>query len=124
MKKSVYLLLMMISIISISCSKSNNKERYEEIKKDFEEALIKMLDATGLSNKNNGCDDKTSKSEIVYSDFLIHNGYLKKEKMKDINNKNYCSLIAFTYKKDDCGIGYDIYLKCEDYEDQGYNSWN
>lgn len=124
MKKAFILSLMMISMISISCSKSNNNLRYEEIKKDFEEALIKMLDATGLSNNNNGCDEKTSKSVIVSSDFLINNGYLKKEKIKDINNKKYCSLVAVTYKKDDCGIGYDTYLKCEDYEEEGYNSWD
>ena len=114
----------MISVILVACSKNNNKERYEEIKIDFEEALIKMLDATGLSNKNHGCDDNTSKGTFISSDFLINNGYLKKEKMKDINNKGYCIAVAVTYKKDDCGVGYDIYLKCEDYEEDGYYSWD
>lgn len=126
MKKIISIFLITTLLVTISgCNKKeNNNERYNEIKKDFEEALIKMLDATGLSNKNNGCDDNTSKGTITSSTLLIKNGYLKKEKMKDIDKKDYCEAVAVTYKTDDCGVDYNIYLKCKDYVDDGFYSWD
>ncbi len=120
--KKVILLISVVLLFS-GCNNSN-EEKYQEIKNKFEDALIKQLDATGLSNKNHGCDLSTSKSIIVDVDSLIQNGFLKREDIKDIDDKSYCDVVAKTYKKDDCGVGYDIYLKCKDYQDEGYYSWD
>ena len=126
MKRIIIFLLMTTLLVILSgCNKEeNNNERYNEIKKDFEYALIKMLDVTGISNITSGCDENTSKGTITSSTFLINNGYLKKDKMKDIDNKSYCEAVAVTYKTNDCGIDYNIYIKCKDYIDVGYNLWD
>ena len=123
-KRKIIILIITLLIISGCNIKENNNERYNGIKKDFEEALIKMLEATGLSNKDTGCEDNTSKSSIISSTFLINNGYLKKEKMRDIDGNNYCEATAVTYKTNDCGVDYNIYIKCKDYIDDEYNSWD
>ena len=118
------ILLLISVIILVSGCNNSNEEKYQLIKDKFEEALIKQLDATGLSSNNHECDSSTSKNVIIDADLLIHNGLLKREDIKDIDNKEYCDVVAKTYKKDDCGIGYDIYLKCKDYQDEGYYAWD
>lgn len=103
-------------------NKDNNMylERYEEIKKDFEEGLKWNLT---VSCPNCCLDSNTSYKQTITSNYLVQQGYIKKDILLDVDKESYCKVYADT----DCSDGkivYDIYLKCNNYIDEGYIDWN
>lgn len=119
-KKNMNKILVVVVIILIglviftSCSNCN-QERYEKIKKDFEKGLKLHLNASYPS-----CTEGTE--SIVTSEFLINQGYIKKDILLDVEKKSYCKANAKT-KCVDNEMTYTIYLKCESYESDGYVDW-
>ncbi len=101
--------------------RENEDKRYKEIINGFEEAVIWNLDATNLSAKN--CEQNISKSVLLTSSYLNSQGYLDLEVMKDIDGKSYCKAYAKSFKTEDCGVDYDIYIKCNNYETEGFADW-
>lgn len=96
------------------CTKDNSK-RYEKIKKDFEEGVVWYNSVRYPTCQEGG-------RGTVTSDFLISQGYIKKEILLDVDGKSYCKANA----ERKCINGendYTIYLKCQDYEDEGYVDW-
>lgn len=118
----VIVILLLFSVLKYSEYK-NSKEikRYEEIISDFEKAVEWNLDATNLSEKN--CEENVSKSVRLTSEYLNSQGYLKMEVMKDVSGDSYCKAYAETFKTEDCGVDYKIYLSCKNYETEGYVNW-
>lgn len=124
MKKKLVILVIFIVVVIIILSiyiifnfNNKEKERYQKIAELFEKAVIWNLDATGNSNKD--CSENRSKEITITADDLISNGYLKKEDMLDIDGKSYCDGYAKTFRTEDCGIDYKIYIKCDGYKTDG-----
>lgn len=128
MKKNIFKIILIIILVVILIAgvfgykKYKENKRYEEIIKDFEEALIWELDATGVSKKK--CEPNVTKNSITSATYLISQGYLKKESMLDANGKSYCKAYADIFDTEDCGVDYKIYLKCKNYKTAGYISWD
>ena len=65
------------------------------------------------------------------SSFLINNGYIKKEELKDVDDKSYCDVYVkidpyFEDPQDqmhNCETSYKIFLKCKNLTDKGYIDW-
>ena len=129
MKKKILILITFIMTIIIILSIytifnfniAKEKERYNEIEKAFEEAVIWKLDATGNSKRH--CEENITKEMTITADHLINNGYLKKEDMLDTSGKSYCDGYAKTFAVEDCGIDYKLYIKCNDYKTEGYKDY-
>ena len=129
MKKKILILITFIMTIIIILSIytifnfniAKEKERYNEIEKAFEEAVIWKLDATGNSKRH--CEENITKEMTITADHLINNGYLKKENMLDTSRKSYCDGYAKRFVVEDCGIDYKLYIKCNDYKTEGYKDY-
>lgn len=118
MKKKIIIiviifLVIIISIITIIFKKNKEREliHYNNIIHQFEDGLKVYLDATGTSNKN--CN--VTKRGTVQSEFLIRNGYIKKEYLLDVDGKSYCDVYAETDNNEECTVSYRIYIKCKKY---------
>ncbi len=127
MKRKILILIIFVVIVIILLSIymtfnfNNAKERYNEIKDAFEEAVIWNLDATGNSKRH--CEENITKEMTITADHLINNGYLKKEDMLGTSGKSYCDGYAKTFAVEDCGIDYKLYIKCNDYKTEGYKDY-
>lgn len=102
--------------------KTKENQKYQTILKEFENALIWELDVTDIAQKK--CEPNVNKKGITTSKYLISQGYLKKEKMLDIDNKSYCKAYAKIFDTKDCGVDYKLYLKCKNYKTNGDIDWN
>lgn len=116
---TIIIILSIYTIFNFNIAKE--KERYNEIEKAFEEAVIWKLDATGNSKRH--CEENITKEITITADHLINNGYLKKEDMLDTSGKSYCDGYAKTFAVEDCGIDYKLYIKCNDYKTEGYKDY-
>ncbi len=103
--------------------------RYEEIKESVKEAVEWNLSAQYPSCKiSKDFRETTFPGTFYNSDFLINNGYIKKKELLDVDGKSYCDVYVDinTYYEDpqdqqkNCELYYKIYLKCKNYEDEGY----
>ena len=121
-KKILIIIIILITITTIITAlilfnskrqKELNNKKYEEILNALEEALIWEMDATDISDKRN-CGSPISGS--LTSEYLISQGYLKREDMKDVDNKSYCNGLAKIRRKDGCKVKYKLYISCKDYE--------
>lgn len=121
--RKLILLIVFSSIFFISgCEEKNSiketkENRYIEIKKDFEKGLLWNLNAV----YPNGCRIKEgiSYKHTATATNLINQGYIKKEILLDVDGVSYCK----AYADVDCindEWNYKIYLKCNDYVDEGY----
>lgn len=120
--------------IFLYSSEQEEKElaRYEEIKESLKEAVEWNLSAQYPYCKISKDFKETSFPGSFYnSNFLINNGYIKKKELLDIDGKSYCDVYVDinTYYEDpqdqqkNCELYYKIYLKCKNYEDEGYINW-
>ena len=128
MKKNLLIIIFIVIVIillsiymTFNFNNAKEKERYNEIKDAFEEAVIWNLDSTGNSKKH--CEENITKEMTITADHLINNGYLKKEDMLDTSGKSYCDGYAKTFAAENCGIDYKIYIKCNDYKTEGYKDY-
>lgn len=128
---SMILVLVISIIICFNLYKHNQKaqERYSEIKESVKKAVEWNIRA-----QYPGCSiskefkETTSSGTYYNSSFLIKNGYIKKEELLDIDKKSYCDVYVdintfFENPLDhqhNCEVYYKIYLKCKNYEDEGY----
>jgi len=138
-KKSIIIisiiLVLVISIIICFDLYKNNQEsqkRYNEIresvKKSVEWNIRAQYPGCSISKK---FKETTSPGQIYNSSFLIKNGYIKKEELLDIDNESYCDVYVdintfFVNPLDhqqNCEVYYKIYLKCKNYEEEGYINW-
>lgn len=94
------------------------KERYEEIRNKFEEAVKQNINATFVIHNEYNCTHYNEQN--LTSRWLIYQGNLKKEDMLDVDGESYCKALAKTYMGDNCTIKYNIYLSCKNYTDEGY----
>ncbi|MBE6156347.1 MAG: hypothetical protein E7161_01190 [Firmicutes bacterium] len=132
---SIILVLVISIFICFNLYKHNQKaqERYSEIKESVKNAVERNIRA-----QYPGCLISKEFKETTYpgtsynSNFLIKNGYIKKEELLDIDKKSYCDVYVdintfFVNPLDhqkDCEVYYKIYLKCKNYEDKGYINWD
>lgn len=128
------LIVMLFYGIFLYSSEQEEKElaRYEEIKESVKEAVEWNLRAQYPSCKiSKDFRETTFPGTFYNSDFLINNGYIKKKELLDIDGKSYCDVYVDinTYYEDpqdqqkNCELYYKIYLKCKNYEDEGYINW-
>ena len=96
---------------------ANNQKRYEEIKKDVETEIKRYTSVVSPI-----CKDNNSELLITH-ETLVYNGGFDKEKLLDIDNKSYCSVYALSRCNGSEELDYDIYLKCNNYEDDGFKQW-
>ena len=106
--------------------------KYFEIKENVRNAVI-----WNLKSQYPNCtitsdyDEKLNVVSSQYnSSFLINNGYIKQEELLDVDGKTYCD--AFVKIKENnqlnnqnkCIVMYKVYLKCNDYIENGYENWD
>lgn len=122
---------------NINNEKTNNRlntKRYSEIKESVKIAVEKRIKAQYPSCpiSQEWKDEYKSKSgQFFQASGLINNGYIKKNELLDVDNKSYCDVyvVIKPYYEDpqdqqhNCHINYNFYLKCNDYEDEGYIDW-
>ncbi len=134
MKKKIIIFLILvfclIGVIFIYVVNRNIKrqERYNEIKENIKKGVEWNLNAIypkcSLITKH---DEKERHLGTFHSIDLINEGYIKKEELLDIDKKSYCDAFVEIFKtsnesteQNKCKIRYKIYLKCKNYEDNGY----
>lgn len=128
MKRKI-LSVLLITLITIGCGKKDSIKRYDEIKESVKKAVEWNLRASHPKCTILNNYDKNAKKETYYnSSFLIKNGYIEKNELLDIDGKSYCDVYVIIREKledpldqqNNCEVSYKIYLKCNDYEDNGY----
>ena len=138
MKNKTIIFIVIFLMIIVGCNKkeetinkeSNNK-RYTEIKENIKIAVEKNIKAQypncPISYDNKEGENVTTGTSYN-SDSLINNGYLKKEELLDIDKESYCDVfvrvrVKYENPQDhqhNCTTYYNTYLKCENYEEEGY----
>ena len=110
-------------------NKSNEMERYAEIRESVKKASEHYLHALfpncTISDENG---ETNSPGTNFNSSWLISNGLIKSNELLDIDKKSYCDahVKANAYfenpldQQRNCAVYYQIYLKCMNYEDKGY----
>lgn len=128
MKKIIIVIVIVIVLISLIATlliykNINNTKRYDQIVASFEDGVkwdIKVKEKYGY--KEDSCNSESE--EIVKSEYLISQGYLKKKDMLDIDNKTYCSAYTRLKGSKECKYVYDkIYIKCKNYTTKGHEGW-
>lgn len=133
MKRKVIILIFFIIICiivgSVIYKNYKAQKRYAEIrenvKRGVEWNIRAMYPKCSLVKESN--EQEYSKS-TYHSDFLINNGYIKKNELLDIDNSSYCDVFVENYAyfenpmdyQNNCEVYYKIYLKCKNYEEEGY----
>ncbi len=108
----IILLIIMVCFLT-GCQKETPQKdimKYQEMEKKIFNAANKNLEATGISNT------------ITSNEFLITNGYLKAADILDENGKA-CEGYALS-KNDYDKKCIEVYIKCDDYQTEGYGKWN
>lgn len=129
------LLICFIVFLALYKNYENNlrEKRYAEIKESAVNAVEKNIKAMYPN-----CPiakefrEAASTGSHYNSSFLINNGYLEKNELLDIDEKSYCDVfvkVSVYYenpsdKGHNCESSYKIYLKCKNYEDDGYTNWD
>lgn len=109
----------MILALSISVKyyqKYKENKRYEEINSAIADAVKREIAATFVLKDEYNCNNKTESYST--SKYLISQGYLKLEEMKDIDNKNYCTADINKHVGPNCSMEYQIKLKCQNYSNK------
>lgn len=132
----VIIICVIISSILYRDYKTNQdtkaQERYAQIRESVKEAV-----EWNISSMYPNCSISKEFKETngpgtgYNSSFLINNGYIEKSELLDIDNISYCDVYVDinTYfenpldQQHNCEIYYKIYLKCKNYEDNGYINW-
>ncbi len=108
------------------------EKRYDEIRESVKKAVEWNIGAQypkcSIAKEFRETD---SPGSFYNSSFLINNGYIKKSELLDVDEKSYCDVYVDinTFYEDpldhqkNCEVYYKIYLKCKDYEDEGYINW-
>lgn len=146
MKKKILIVLSLILIISLCLitafmlykdkqkdeQEKNEQARYLEIKEIVKKGVEKNLRAT---HPNCPIVDELPENNSVgfhyNSSYLINNGYIKQKDLLDYDGESFCDIYVEikTYKKNqfdsqkDCNVSYELYLKCNNYEEKGYQNW-
>ena len=145
MKKGLIVILILLVIsfiigfIFYKNNKDNENERLKKEQKIYDEIRESVKDAVewNISAMYPKCSisyefkETTSPGRHYNSWFLINNGYIKQNELLDVDGESYCDVYVDinTYYEDEldhqnnCEIYYKIYLKCKDYEDEGYINW-
>lgn len=109
---------------------TDESKRYLEIKNSAKRAVEWNIKARypkcPISNEQKKV--KQTSGTHYNSSFLISNGYINKEELLDIDGKSYCDVyvdIKVEYEnpqdhQNNCQTSYNIFLKCNNYEDKGY----
>lgn len=129
------MIICLIVFLALYKNYENNlrAKRYEEIKESVKKAVERNIKAMYPS-----CPiakefrEAASTGSHYNSSFLINNGYLEKSELLDIDEKSYCDAfvkVSAYYedssdKEHNCEMSYKIYLKCKNYEDDGYINWD
>ncbi|MDD3452680.1 MAG: hypothetical protein PHN42_00160 [Bacilli bacterium] len=92
----------------------HNNERYARIKKDVEFEIIRYVELVTPICENNGGE------MLITHKTMVYNGGFDKEKLLDVDNKSYCSVYALSSCNGENKHTYKIYIKCNDYEDNGF----
>ena len=108
----------------------NKEKRYDEIRESAKKAMEWKLRANYPRCPIGSTYEKEKKSHCN-SQYLIDQGYIKKEELLDVDLVNYCDIYVETYTyfenpqdlQNNCEVDYKVYLKCMDYEDKGYMDW-
>ena len=132
---AIIALIVLIFVYNYKYSKQIENEknvRYLEIK----EAIIKGVEAN-LEKEYPNCPivselpQNNGTGSHYNSSYLIDYGYIKQKDLLDYDGKSYCDFYVEikTYRKNqfdtqkDCNVAYELFLKCIDYEEKGYQNW-
>lgn len=108
------------------------QERYSEIRESVKKAVEWNISAQYPKCEISKEFKKTTFGGTFYnSNFLIKNGYIKKEELLDVDNKSYCDIFVVINPyfenpldhQNNCEVYYKIYLKCQNHIDKGYEDW-
>ncbi len=131
-KRMIFLILVfcLIGVILIYKFNRDNKrqERYAEIRENVKKAVEWNLGAVyPFCTIEDEIDEKSVSRSSYHSDYLNQWGAIKMNELLDVDNESYCDAFVEIYQTpydpkgyDNCEISYKIYLKCKNYEEEGY----
>lgn len=135
----IFIILVIIGASIILVVKNNQKEkrlkqsRYLEIKETVKKGIEQNLKARYPNCPIvDDIEEENAPGNQYNASYLINNGYLKKEDLLDYDQKTYCDIFVKvkSYRKNpldaqkDCNVSYELYLKCSEYQEKGYENWN
>ncbi len=116
----IFIILIVFSIKNYleKQTKSQNDQRYEEIKKDVEKEVMRYVGIVSpICEGNDG-------EMLITHKTLVYNGGFEQEKLLDVDGKSYCSVYALSGCDENDNHTYEIYIKCKDYQDKGFIQWH
>lgn len=137
------LLLIILSILGIIIYSKIDKVNKNKIAQEKQTRYSEIREIVTKGVKNN-LNDMYPKCPIIAklpednapgthynAQFLIENGYIKQKDLLDYDKKSYCDIFVKVkcYRKDpldeqnNCNVSYKLYLKCNGYEEKGYQNW-
>ena len=133
---TLVLLLIMGLFICFLLYKSNQEKKVQERYNEIRESVKKAVE-WNISAQYPKCSiskefkETNSPGTFYNSNFLIKNGYIKREELLDVDNESFCDVYVDinTHYEDpldyqqNCEIYYKISLKCKDFEEKGYVDW-
>lgn len=107
--------VIIITIILVCMSNSKEKNYYQELKDGIQEDISKYIKINGPY-----CS-VGSASYTIDEEILMVQAGIDKKKFLDIDGKSYCKVKVNVRCVAENEHEWDTYLKCKDYEDEGYN---
>ncbi len=134
-KKIIVLSIFLVGVIALVFvftffnNQDNNEERYAEIKESIKKGVEWHLRAAYPGCTITKQVEEVSTASPLDSSFLIRQGYIKKSDLLDVDNKSYCDVLGYIHthfedindQQHNCEVTYKVFLKCKDYEDDGFD---
>ena len=123
MKKKLIIVAVVIVILTIgivaglSYKKYSKSKRYETIKIEIEEEAKRYLKVS-----HPHCTPGSASFTINENTLLVQ-WAMDKKKLLDVDGKSYCKTRIEVLCVAENELDMDVYIKCNDYEDENYSNW-
>lgn len=114
----VFVIILVIGIIvGLNYKKYSNNKRYETIKMEIEEEAKRYLKVS-----HPYCTPGSA-SFTMNEETLLVQWAMDKKKLLDVDGKSYCKTRIEVMCVAENELDMDVYIKCNDYEDENYSNW-
>lgn len=123
MKKKIIIFAVVVIILTIgivaglSYKKYSKNKRYETIKIEIEEEAKRYLKVS-----HPYCTPGSASFTINENTLLVQ-WAMDKKKLLDVDGKSYCKTRIEVMCVAENELDMDVYIKCNDYEDENYSNW-
>ena len=104
-------------LVGMSYKKYSINKKYEIMRKTLDEEATKYLKIShpyctpGVTNFT------------IYESALLYQWGMNKEVLLDVSKKSYCKAIIEVTCIEENKLKNDVYLKCQNFEDENYSNW-